>query len=437
MPLPFRRSTFANQQAAQAGQPDTVAEHKPDEFKFFPLRGVAENRGVRQVEPLTPPGGQLPQQGNPMRGQQAHNPLAKHNSQINARLAGQAQPPKANVQLAGLPQVHPLTQAPQPKQPQNMRQSPMQAASRQTAQLLQTAAGQGGIGNGQPRPQSQQMQARPPQMAQPPMIPGGHVRPQQVTPQLPQPQPPMMPGSHAQQPQATKPPSRPPQAPITPEKAADTFRRFNKTLPDGVRYEPLDEETMRLLKANGHLPEAAAETKQPATQQASPPDTSQTQPAKSTSFNLPEVEAAEPPILGGIPPEAAKTLQNLAQDEFNAKKFYSCLAASIQAEGVKPGIEAMAAGSGNRWQQYVGLLEAHCDKAFTPAQQEIKTGLDFADSLDLALQEENAALKTLSELLDNVAETKLAAPVQRIINNKMVGYNQLFAVKVAMVGVGK
>jgi hypothetical protein len=35
---------------------------------------------------------------------------------------------------------------------------------------------------------------------------------------------------------------------LSPENAAEKFRDFNKSLPDGVRYEPLDEETMRILK---------------------------------------------------------------------------------------------------------------------------------------------------------------------------------------------
>lgn len=43
---------------------------------------------------------------------------------------------------------------------------------------------------------------------------------------------------------------------IPPERAVERFRRANHGLPDGVRYEPLDEQTMRMLRENGHLPEA-------------------------------------------------------------------------------------------------------------------------------------------------------------------------------------
>ena len=40
---------------------------------------------------------------------------------------------------------------------------------------------------------------------------------------------------------------------VSPEAAANKFRTINQGLPDGVRYEPLDEETIRLLKDNGHI----------------------------------------------------------------------------------------------------------------------------------------------------------------------------------------
>jgi len=34
-----------------------------------------------------------------------------------------------------------------------------------------------------------------------------------------------------------------------PQTAAERFQQKNKGLPDGVRYEPLDEETMKILRA--------------------------------------------------------------------------------------------------------------------------------------------------------------------------------------------
>ncbi|MCL2187987.1 MAG: hypothetical protein FWB87_04405 [Defluviitaleaceae bacterium] len=49
--------------------------------------------------------------------------------------------------------------------------------------------------------------------------------------------------------------------PTAPETAVAQFQRVNKSLPDGVRYEPLDEETLRLLRENGHLPSPPVQEK--------------------------------------------------------------------------------------------------------------------------------------------------------------------------------
>jgi hypothetical protein len=48
-----------------------------------------------------------------------------------------------------------------------------------------------------------------------------------------------------------------PQMPMPqPLNAVEQFAKANKNLPDGVRFEPLDEETLKLLRDNGHLPQA-------------------------------------------------------------------------------------------------------------------------------------------------------------------------------------
>ncbi|MCL1878372.1 MAG: hypothetical protein FWF80_05905 [Defluviitaleaceae bacterium] len=59
-----------------------------------------------------------------------------------------------------------------------------------------------------------------------------------------------------QSPQGQMPPQQMPRQQATPQHmqdaspavAAEQFRRANKNLPDGVRYEPLDEETMKILR---------------------------------------------------------------------------------------------------------------------------------------------------------------------------------------------
>ncbi|MCL1862737.1 MAG: hypothetical protein FWF78_04125 [Defluviitaleaceae bacterium] len=80
-------------------------------------------------------------------------------------------------------------------------------------------------------------QTAPAASQMPPMIPQTPM-PTIKTPMIPPtfPQMPQMPQAiHAQQ------------AP-SPQKAAEQFRQMNKNLPDGVKYEPLDDEIMKILR---------------------------------------------------------------------------------------------------------------------------------------------------------------------------------------------
>jgi hypothetical protein len=53
-------------------------------------------------------------------------------------------------------------------------------------------------------------------------------------------------------------------ATLPPEKAAEKFQHMNKNLPDGVHYEPLDDETMQLLrKHRPSTPQQSAPPVQP------------------------------------------------------------------------------------------------------------------------------------------------------------------------------
>ncbi|MCL2197851.1 MAG: hypothetical protein FWB80_02905 [Defluviitaleaceae bacterium] len=88
-------------------------------------------------------------------------------------------------------------------------------------------------------------------------------------------------------------PQMPPQA-TSPQKAAEQFHQMNKNLPDGVKYEPLDDEIMKILREKSpHFKDLAA-----------PPSQSPAQPA------LP------------LPPEAVEILKGMAQCEKSMYAFF-------------------------------------------------------------------------------------------------------------------
>ena len=229
---------------------------------------------------------------------------------------------------------------------------------------------------------------------------------QNPMPQMPQPMRPQF-----QQPYVSPaPPSLP--SPPSPEQAAQHFRNINKSLPDGVMYEPLDDETMRLLRDNGHLKKASIpEQNAPIIQQ-------KVQPSPTP---------AEPSSTPTIPSEIVKTIENLTQNEHNAKIFYSGI--PYNTDDTKKNLLQLAEGSGARVKQYAQILRTHFNSEFTPIEKEINTNLPFENAISLAIIEENKALTTLCTLLDQVEGTSLERQIERIINKKVVAHQILLTLQ--------
>jgi len=227
--------------------------------------------------------------------------------------------------------------------------------------------------------------------------------------------------------------------PVNHEQAAQFFRRANKSLPDGVRYEPLDDATMRLLRENGHLPPAL---EPPATgqQMQTPPLPQQQSPmpvqAAQSHSPLPAATPAVPhhtPMMPAPQPFAitpdsqsiAKIIESLVQDERNAHIFYSNLAKIAQGQPMEPALTDIATDSSMYSIKFSQMLSKQFGNNFEPAEKEINTGLGFKESLALALEEEHKSLRALTELLEKVANPETEKAIQRVINKKIVNYSQL------------
>jgi len=197
----------------------------------------------------------------------------------------------------------------------------------------------------------------------------------------------------------------------SPENAAQHFRNINKNLPDGVMYEPLDDDIMRLLKDNGHIPNSPPKSPSP------PPSSTTTQPPS------PQI-----PPTTIVSSEIAKTIENLAQNERNAQVFYTVISHISPSEETKKSLSQLAEGSKSRTTQYIQILHTHFDSKFSPQEKEINTNLSFQDAISLAIAEENKALSTLCDLLDQAEGTSLERQIERIINKKVVAHQILLTV---------
>jgi len=197
------------------------------------------------------------------------------------------------------------------------------------------------------------------------------------------------------------------------EQAVAQFRRANKGLPDGVRYEPLDDTTMRILRENGHLPAEPA-PQAPVAAVSVPP-----------AQHIPSPTPIQEPMPNETRPPTEKTIEGLIQDERNAQVFYSHIAKGVSVQTIGATLVEIAADSASHCQQFTKILERQFKSSFTPVEAEINTGLELHEALTLALTEENRSLRVLAELLENVRDAESEKIIQRVINKKIVNYNQL------------
>jgi len=206
----------------------------------------------------------------------------------------------------------------------------------------------------------------------------------------------------------------------TPENAAEHFRRVNKSLPDGVMYEPLDEDIIRLLKENGHLSKS-----QPPQQNTAPPQ----QPVLPTQQTAPPPATSTPPPATHHPEKITTALQKLTQDEQNAHIFYSGVAQNAPTDGIKKALTDMAGDCRTRLAQYIQILQTQFNITFIPEIKDINTAIPFEKAISLAITEESKALTNLGELLDYAEDTSLERQIQRILSKKVVAHQILLYIR--------
>jgi len=202
------------------------------------------------------------------------------------------------------------------------------------------------------------------------------------------------------------------------ELAVNQFKRANQGLPDGVRYEPLDEITMKLLRDNGHLP-AEPSPAAPAPTVAAP----QMTPPLSLPAPMPVAPRLEP--VSSDKEKIIKLLEGIIQDERNANVFYSHFAEIAKSEQHGPALADIAKDCMHNTAQLTAVLSKNFGGSFTPLDTEINTALELQSAIDLALVEENKSLRILSDLQEIINHADAERIIQRIVNKKMVNLNFL------------
>lgn len=286
------------------------------------------------------------------------------------------------------------------------------------------------------RPQEWQRQASQ-QMQTPPMQRSPIQRSPMQRPQTPYPQGPMPPVQPRPPAFAQAPPMNAPAQPNAPmNDAVSQFKRANQNLPDGVRYEPIDEKTLQMLRAADKAPPSAPPAPSAISQPSAAP---QHAAAPSPSSVRPPSDAPshEQRALSDTENEHAEALERLMQDERNAYTFYTHLSKQSPRTDFKTVLGNIAESCSRRVEVYGGLLEGLFERAYTPTETAVNTRVSFEDGVALAVREENKILRTLAEMQEAASDKRTAETIQHIINRKLVDHNMLHFMVTDMQGAAK
>jgi len=205
--------------------------------------------------------------------------------------------------------------------------------------------------------------------------------------------------------------------PEAPETAAKRIHKINQNLPDGVRFEPMDEETKAALMALKQRPPEAAASQEKAPEVAvqKPP-----QPPAPTVAKTPKITAALP---GEALPSAVQ-LTRFIQDEQNAHTYYLRLAEHAPQAQFKPMLQEIAAACQQRMQQGQRWLSAFHGQEFAPKEAAISPPEHFPRALELALQEEAVLLHAMADMQEKL-DMEAAWQFQRQINRRLADQHRL------------
>ena len=200
----------------------------------------------------------------------------------------------------------------------------------------------------------------------------------------------------------------------------------NRGLPDGVRYEPIDEATMDILKNMG---KSAPTNKTPS------PSVPRTIDAPNLINSSPTRPAAsEAKESTALPPsKSIELLEQLIQDESNASIYYQYLA-GIAPNEIKEDLQNISKEC-NKWSSHhQQVLQKLHGRFYDPKDARINTEIGFSPGIEVAIIEERKILETMTELMDLLENNADSHSLQKLINRRMIRLNWLqWAIRISMV----
>lgn len=237
-----------------------------------------------------------------------------------------------------------------------------------------------------------------------------------------------------------------PNPPAPPQTMAEHFSQINRGLPDGVQFEPLDDETKAILRQMKIAPpeppnSSSAAPAAPVSPPSPGPIPAASIPVAPTSMSADPLQGNTLPRLGtkaeDLPPaptasiESAALLERLIQDDRNAALYYRQLSEIAPGSELEENLLATASDCENRCKQFQALLLSLHKRSHEPNESAIGAASDFHQGIRAAVVEERKILNTMAELIELLEEPGKHL-IQSLLNKRLIRLTWLHGVSIQM-----
>ncbi|MDR3240443.1 MAG: hypothetical protein LBT44_10240 [Clostridiales bacterium] len=216
------------------------------------------------------------------------------------------------------------------------------------------------------------------------------------------------------------------QQPVPPQPVppTQTAPEAQAPLPDGVRMEPLDENTWKLLQGAGATAASGAAVQSGVTA-AKAPALAAPSVGKSAGVAPPASPSAAAPGFAAKN-SVARQLEDIMQDERNASVFYQYLSGTARREDYRDFLRKTGTESDRRHQLFNGLYQKWAPTAFQAKDADINTRVSFDDGISLAIVEEGNIIDKMNNIFESATDDKLSRTLFSQICHKIGVLNKLY-----------
>lgn len=214
--------------------------------------------------------------------------------------------------------------------------------------------------------------------------------------------------------QATKPPFQPSWQPGgAPADMQSAQPAMNKPLPDGVRYEPLDAEMIKLIN----------EVKKPGQKPPDQSNTLQEETKQDKEINDIVRTAPESVEMPGFPQDSPRTLadklEDFIQNERNAVLFYNYLSRRTTREDYRKALKDIGEESRKRHEACNMIYKNLKGQEYLPKETEINNSVSFNLGISWAITEESRSIRELSRVFEDMEDERSARSISCLIYKKI------------------